>query len=114
MRKNKPTLGGDDKKKAAVSMVRSSAAECLIFVAAVGNSEASVKMRCEDESIWLTQKMIAALYDVSIQAIHQHLKRIFSDNEMEESSVVNQYLTTAADGSRLDMAGALVGGRRDE
>lgn len=98
MSKDKPALGGRAKKNTAVSLVRSSAAEYLTFVAAVGNSEASVEMRYEDENIWLTQKMMAALYDVSVPAINQHLKRIFSDNELEESSVVKQYLTTAADG----------------
>ncbi|MFT5029623.1 MAG: hypothetical protein ACI9VS_002064 [Candidatus Binatia bacterium] len=98
MSKDKPTPEGRAKKKTDVSLVRSSAAEYLTFVAAGGDSEASVEMRYEDENIWLTQKMMAALYDVSVPAINQHLKRIFSDNELEESSVVKQYLTTAADG----------------
>jgi hypothetical protein len=80
------------------SLIRSSAAEYLTFVAAGGRSEVSVEMRYEDENIWLTQKMMAALYDVSVPAINQHLKRIFADNELEESSVVKQYLITAADG----------------
>jgi len=91
--KPKKTKGSAEK-----SLVRSSTAEYLTFVAAGGNSEASVEMRYEDENIWLTQKMMAALYDVSVPAINQHLKRIFSDNELEESSVVKQYLITAADG----------------
>lgn len=102
MSKSKPTPGGRTKKNlakdSAVSLVRSSAAEYLTFVAAGGSSENSVEMRYEDENIWLTQKMMAALYDVSIPAINQHLKRIFSDNELQESSVIKQYLTTAADG----------------
>jgi len=98
MSQKKPIPDGDAKKKAEVSLVRSSAAEYLTFVAARGSSEASVEMRYEDENIWLTQKMMAALYDVSVPAINQHLKRIFSDNELEEFSVVKQYLTTAADG----------------
>ena len=98
MSNNKPSPGGNPKKSTAVSLVRSSAAEYLTFVAAGGDSEASVEMRYEDENIWLTQKMMAALYAVSIPAINQHLKRIFGDNELEESSVVKQYLTTAADG----------------
>ena len=88
MSKKKPSTGGRAKKKGEVSLVRSSAAEYLTFVAAGGDSEASVEMRYEDENVWLTQKMMAALYDVSIPAINQHLKRIFSDNELEESSVV--------------------------
>ena len=92
------TPSGRVKKANDAALVRSSAAEYLTFVAAGGNSEASVEMRYEDENIWLTQKMMAALYNVSVPAINQHLKRIFSDNELEESSVIKQYLTTAADG----------------
>jgi hypothetical protein len=75
------------KKKSEIS-IRSSAAEYLTFVAAGGGSEASVEMRYEDENVWLTQKLMATLYDVSVPAINQHLKRIFSDSELEESSVV--------------------------
>ena len=85
-------------KKHEISLVRSSAAEYLTFVAATGSAEASVEMRYEDENIWLTQKMMATLYDVSVSAINQHLKRIFADNELEEEAVIKQYLTTAADG----------------
>ncbi|KGO33598.1 toxin Fic [Desulfobulbus sp. Tol-SR] len=84
--------------KKETAMVRSSAAEYLIFVAAGGGSKASVEMRYEDENIWLTQKMMATLYEVSVPAINQHLKRIFADNELEEEAVIKQYLTTAADG----------------
>ena len=45
-------------------------------------------MRYEDENVWLTQKMMAELYDVSIPAINQHLKSIFEDNELQEDSVI--------------------------
>ena len=85
-------------KKHEISLIRSSAAEYLTFVAATGSAEASVEMRYEDENIWLTQKMMGTLYDVSVSAINQHLKRIFADNELEEEAVIKQYLTTAADG----------------
>ena len=85
-------------KKHEISLVRSSAAEYLTFVAATGSAEASVEMRYEDENIWLTQKMMGTLYDVSVSAINQHLKRIFADNELEEEAVIKQYLTTATDG----------------
>ncbi len=95
MSKKKPTSGGRAKKNTEVYLVRSSAAEYLTFVAAGGDSEASVEMRYEDKNVWLTQNMMAALYDVPIPAINQHLKRLFSDNELEEASVVKQYLTTA-------------------
>lgn len=80
------------------SLTRSSAAEYLTFVAATGDSAESLEMRYQDENIWLTQKMMAALYDVSVPAINQHLKRIFADGELLPGSVVKQYLITAADG----------------
>jgi hypothetical protein len=82
------------------SLIRSSAAEYLTFVAAGGSSEVSVEMRYEDENIWLTQKMMAALYDVSVPAINQHLKRIFADDELEPASTVKQYLIVQAEGNR--------------
>lgn len=88
--------------KKETSIVRSSAAEYLTFVAAGGGSETSVEMRYEDENIWLTQKMMAAVYDVSVPAINQHLKRIFADNELQEDSVVKKYLITAADGKNYN------------
>ena len=90
-------------KKNEVSIVRSSAAEYLTFVAATGNAETSVEMRYEDENIWLTQKMMATVYDVSVPAINQHLKRIFADDELDEVAVVKQYLTTAADGKNYQV-----------
>jgi hypothetical protein len=98
MSKKKTTPAKRGKKKPEVSIVRSSAAEYLTFVAAGGGSEDSVEMRYEDENVWLTQKMMAELYGVSIPAINQHLKRIFSDNELVEDSVVKQYLIAASDG----------------
>lgn len=89
-------------KQQPASMKQSSAAEYLTFVAAGGESEGSVEMRYEDENIWLTQKMMAALYDVSVPAINQHLKRIFADDELEEASVIKHYLITATDGKRYN------------
>jgi hypothetical protein len=86
--------------KKEVSLVRSSAAEYLTFVAAGGGSEASVEMRYEDENIWLTQKLMAVLYDVSVSAINQHLKRIYDDSELEREATVKKYLIVQAEGSR--------------
>ena len=100
MSREKPTPGSRAKKKAEVSLVRSSAAEYLTFVAAAGNSDASVEMRYKDENVWLTQKMMAALYDVSVPAINQHLKRIFSDNELDPEATVKKYLIVQTEGSR--------------
>ncbi len=88
------------KKNSDLSRIRSSAAEYLTFVSAGGDSETSVEMRYEDENIWLTQKMMAELYDVSVPAISQHLKRIFSDNELEPEATVKKYLIVQTEGSR--------------
>ena len=78
--------------------IHSSAAEYLTYVASTGNNSDSFEMRYEDENIWLTQKMMATLYDVSVSAINQHLKRIFEDNELAEEAVIKKYLITASDG----------------
>lgn len=77
---------------------RSSAAEYLTFVAAGGPGANSVEMRYEHENIWLTQKMMASLYDVSVAAINQHLKKIFEDGELNPDAVIKKYLITATDG----------------
>ncbi|MBE0502658.1 MAG: virulence RhuM family protein [Desulfuromonadales bacterium] len=79
-----------------VSIVRSSAAEYLTFVAASGSG--GVETVYADESIWLTQKMMATLYDVDVRTINYHLKKIFSDSELQEDSVIRNFRITAADG----------------
>ena len=81
-------------------IIRSSAAEYLTYVASTGDNEESMEMRYEDENIWLTQKMLAALYGVSVPAINQHLRTIFSDGELDEVSVIKEYLITASDGKK--------------
>ena len=82
--------------------IRSSAAEYLTFVAATGEQANSIEMRYEDENIWLTQKMMAELYGVSVPAINQHLKKIFADGELSEESVIKHYLITASDGKNYN------------
>ena len=84
--------------KKNVPTVRSSAAEYLTYAASVGEQSSGVEMRYEDENIWLTQKMMAQLYDVSVAAINQHIKKIFSDSELDEAAVIKKYLITAVDG----------------
>lgn len=86
------------KKNQAVPLARSSAAEYLTYIAATGDQPQSVEMRYEDENIWLTQKMMAALYDVTVPAINQHLKRVFDDGELLPEAVIKDYLITASDG----------------
>lgn len=82
------------------NMVRSSAAEYLTFIAASGDKKASVEMRYEDENIWLTQKMMATLYDVSVSAINQHLKRIFDDDELQREATIKKHLIVQTEGGR--------------
>lgn len=62
------------KKKNDIA-IRSSASEYLTYIAATGDDPQSFEMRYEDENIWLTQKMLATLYDVSVSAINQHIKK---------------------------------------
>ena len=81
--------------------VRSSAAEYLTFIATGGGSESSVEMRYEDENIWLTQKMMATLYDVSVSAINQHLKRIYADDELTKEATIKKYLIVQTEGHRI-------------
>ena len=72
------------KKKIDEITIRSSAAEYLTYVASVGEQQDSIEMRYEDENIWLTQKMMATLYDVNVRTINEHIKKIYSDSELEE------------------------------
>ena len=88
------------KHKKDVSIIRSSAAEYLTFVASTGESEESVEMRYENENIWLTQKMMAALYDVSVSAINQHIKKIYDDNELAPKATIKNFLIVQKEGGR--------------
>ena len=73
------------KKKDEIT-IRSSSAEYLTYVASVGDQQDSIEMRYEDENIWLTQKMMATLYDVDVRTINEHIKKIYSDSERENGS----------------------------
>ena len=86
------------KKKKDETTIRSSAAEYLTYVASVGDQQDSIEMRYEDENIWLTQKMMATLYDVDVRTINYHVKKIFSDSELQEDSVIRKFRITATDG----------------
>ena len=79
-----------EKKKDEVT-IRSSAAEYLTYVASVGDQQDSIEMRYEDENIWLTQKMMATLYDVDIRTINEHIKKIYSDSELEEDATIRNF-----------------------
>ena len=89
-----------DSKNTDASLVRSSAAEYLTFIAT--NGQSGVEAIYADESIWLSQKMMGALYDVETHTINYHLKKVFSDSELEEVSVIRKFRITAADGKNYD------------
>ena len=86
--------------KDQVSTIRSSAAEYLTFVAASG--EGGVEAVYADEDVWLTQKMLGTLYDVETNTINYHLKKIFSDSELDEDSVIRNFRITAKDGKNYN------------
>ena len=88
------------KKKKDEITIRSSAAEYLTYVASVGDQQDSVEMRYEDENIWLTQKMMATLYDVDVRTINEHIKKIYSDSELEKDSTIRNFRIVQTEGSR--------------
>ncbi|MEK6608150.1 MAG: virulence RhuM family protein [Myxococcota bacterium] len=88
------------KSTPTTSLVRSSAAEYLTFVAASGKG--GVEAVYADENVWLSQKMMGQLYDVDVRTINYHLKTIFSDSELAEDAVIQNFRITAADGKSYD------------
>ena len=87
-------------KKKDEIIIRSSAAEYLTYVASVGDQQDSIEMRYEDENIWLTQKMMATLYGVDVRTINEHIKKIYSDSELEEDSTIRNFRIVQTEGSR--------------
>lgn len=90
------------KKNTKEITIRSSAAEYLTFIAATGDDKNSVEVRYEDENIWITQKMLAVLYEVETNTINYHIKKIFEDSELLEDSVIRNFRITASDGKSYD------------
>ena len=87
----------NDKQEQAI---RSSAAEYLTFVAATGDSTESMEMRYEDENIWLTQKMMSALYDVDVRTINEHIQKIYEDGELTDEATIRNFRIVQTEGSR--------------
>ena len=81
-------------------LLRSSAAEYLTFVAATGDSSESIEMRYEDENIWLTQKMMATLYDVDVRTINDHIQKIYEDGELQEDTTIRNFRIVQTEGTR--------------
>ena len=90
-----------ESEKKDSALVRSSAAEYLTFVASTGEDRDSIEMRYEDENIWLTQKMMATLYDVGLPTINEHIKKIYADHEQDETATIRKFRIVAASSNSL-------------
>jgi len=93
MKKKQPPFSTINSK-----LIRNSTAEFLIFTAQAG--EASIEVHYEGETVWLTQKMMAALFDVDVRTISEHLQNIFNSGELQPDSVIRKFRNTASDGKR--------------
>jgi len=80
--------------------IRNSTAEFLIFT--TSNGQDTIEVKVEDETVWLTQKLIAKLFDINVATINEHLKNIFKTNELEENSVIRKFRITASDGKNYN------------
>ena len=80
-------------------IIKSSTAQYLTFVSATGDDPESIEVRYEDENIWMTQKMMAELYGVSVPAVNQHISNLISDGEIDPATI-KQYLIVQKEGNR--------------
>ena len=87
-------------KKIKKLQIRNSTVEFLVFTNQ--DSKNSIEVRIEDETVWLTQKLTATLFDVNVRTISEHLQNIFSSNELEKKSVIRKFRTTASDGKNYN------------
>lgn len=69
-----------------------------IIIYTTEDGQVEIKVRLEDENVWLTQNSMAEIFDTTKQNISLHIKNIFEEKELNENSVVKKNLTTAKDG----------------
>lgn len=93
-------MGKQNERTDQEKMLRSSAAEYLTYVASTGDQKDSVEMRYEDENIWLTQKMMSALYDVDVRTINEHIKKIYADSELTPEATIRKFRIVQTEGER--------------
>ena len=79
---------------------KSSAAQFLTYIASTGSGGEKYEIRYQDENIWMSQKMLAAVYGVEVPNIAYHLRKLFADAELDKSAVIKEILITADDGKR--------------
>ncbi|MCD4794909.1 MAG: virulence RhuM family protein [Bacteroidales bacterium] len=80
--------------------IRNSTAEFLIFTSQDGKN--SIEARYEDETIWLTQKLMGELFEVGTNTVNYHLKEIFKSGEADDNSVIRKFRITADDGKNYN------------
>ncbi len=88
------------KKNKEDSLIRSSTAEYLTYIAATGDNPETIEVRYEDENIWLTQKMLATVYGVELNTINYHIKKIYEDKELTEDSTIRNFRIVQKEGNR--------------
>lgn len=88
------------KKNKEESLIRSSTAEYLTYIAATGDNPEAIEVRYEDENIWLTQKMLATVYGVELNTINYHIKKIYEDEELIEDSTIRKFRIVQKEGNR--------------
>ena len=96
-------MSDDGKREQAMSptavnqpLIRNSTAEFLIFTSQAGDQ--SIEARYEDETVWLSQKLMAALFEVTVPTINEHLKNLFTSGEIDAEAVIRKFRITASDG----------------
>ena len=89
-----------NKKSSKEITIRSSAAEYLTFVSAIGDQPQSVELRYEDENIWLTQRLMAELYGVDVRTINDHIQKVYNDHELEEEATIRNFRIVQTEGTR--------------
>ena len=87
------------KHKKTETLPTASTAEYLTFLASVGDDKEAIEVRYEDENLWLTQKLMAEVYGVTVSAINQHIKTLFDDGEIDFSTI-KKYLIIQKEGKR--------------
>ena len=80
---------------------KSSAAQFITYIASTGAGGEKYEIRYEDENIWMSQKMLAAVYGVEIPNIAYHLRKIFEDAELEEGRCIKEFLIDLPDGRKF-------------
>ncbi len=82
---------------------KSSAAQFITYIASVGNVDERYEIRYEDENIWMSQKMLAAVYGIEVNTINYHIKKIFADAELDEGAVIRKIRITGPDGKHYSV-----------